>query len=248
MSLRDHFRPPLADRRSWEGFHGGWPMMIVEGLNRRLPPRFAAEPQVQLGSSIEIDVATYEEDEVGAPSAGGKGDGGVATAVWAPPQPTLAVVTDLLNVDEYEVRVYDTQSGRRLVAAVEIVSPSNKDRPEHRRAFVAKCAALLQNHVCVAIVDLVTTRTSNLYGDLLELFGQTDPALAGGPFPLYAVSCRWAQPHAQAGDAWLLETWLHPISLGQPLPTLPLWLTENLAVPLDLEVSYEETCRILRIG
>ena len=29
MPLRDHFRPPLADRRSWEGFHGQWPAMIV---------------------------------------------------------------------------------------------------------------------------------------------------------------------------------------------------------------------------
>ena len=92
--------------------------------------------------------------------ARGDNGGGVATAVWAPPRPTLAVATDLPALDEYEVRVYDTKIGRRLVAAVEIVSPANKDRPEHRRAFVAKCAALLQNRVCVAIVDLVTTRTS----------------------------------------------------------------------------------------
>ena len=147
-------------------------------------------------------------------------------------------------MDEYEVRVFDTRSGRRLVAAVEIVSPANKDRPEHRRAFVAKCAALIQNRVCVAIVDLVTTRTSNLYGDLLEFFGQSDPLLADGPAPLYAVACRWSRN----GDAWLLETWTHSLALGRPLPTLPLWIAENLAVPLDLESSYEETCRILRIS
>jgi hypothetical protein len=246
MPLRDHFRPPLSNRRSWEGVHGAWPTVIVMGLNPRLPPRYVAEPQVHLGSSIEVDVATYGEGEAGASSAGREDNGGVATAIWAPPRPTLAVATDAPNMDEYEVRVYDTESGNRLVAAVEIVSPSNEDRPEHRRAFVAKCAALLQNRVCVAIVDLVTARASNLYGDLLELFGQTDPALAGGPSPLYAVSCRWAQ--ARAGDGWLLETWLHPLALGQPLPTLPLWLAEDLAVPLELEASYEETCRILRIA
>jgi hypothetical protein len=28
---------------------------------------------------------------------------------------------------------------------------------------------------------------------------------------------------------------------------LPLWLADNLAVPLELEARYEETCRILRI-
>jgi hypothetical protein len=29
---------------------------------------------------------------------------------------------------------------------------------------------------------------------------------------------------------------------------LPLWLTDKLAVPLELETSYEETCRILRLA
>src|SRR4051794_34134198 len=96
MPLRDHFREPLADRRSWEGFHAQWPAMIVIGLSRRLPPRYVAEPGVHLGSSIEIDVATYEEDSVDLPSAGDSGNGGgVATAVWAPPRPTLTVATDL---------------------------------------------------------------------------------------------------------------------------------------------------------
>jgi hypothetical protein len=52
--------------------------------------------------------------------------------------------------------VYDQRRGRHLVAAVEIVSPANKDRPENRRAFVTKGAALLQQGVCVSLVDLVT--------------------------------------------------------------------------------------------
>lgn len=243
MPLRDHFRSPLVDQRSWDGLHGAWPTVIVMGLNRRLPRRYVAAPQIHLRSSVEVDVATFEEDEQGGISPSGTTDGGLATAVWAPPRPTLAVATDLPNMDEYEVRVYDTEAGRRLVAAVEIVSPSNKDRPEHRRAFVAKCAALIQNRVCVAIVDLVTTRTSNLYGDLLQQLGPSDPSLAQGPPPLYAAACRWARSE----DGWLLETWMHPLALGQPLPTLPLWLADNLAVPLELELTYEETCDILRI-
>jgi len=244
MPLRDHFRPPLDDRTSWDGFHGQWPAMITQALSGKLPERYVAAPHVHLGSTIEIDVATYtsEKDDAASPEPG-DGGGEVATAVWAPPRPTLVVATDAPTLDEYEVRVYDLKRGRRLVAAVELVSPANKDRPEHRRAFVAKCAALLQNRVSVAIVDLVTTRASNLYSDLLGLFGQADPSLADGPPPLYAVSCRWAR----RGDAWLLETWAHSLAIGRPLPTLPLWLADNFAVPLELEVSYDETCRILRL-
>jgi hypothetical protein len=244
MPLRDHFRPPLSDARSWEEFHGGWPMMIVAALNRLLPQRYVAAPQVHLGPSIEIDVATYEGDDSDPVATGPRGGGRVDTAVWAPPRPTLAVATDLPDLDEYAVYVRDTRRGRRLVAAVELVSPANKDRPEHRRAFVAKCFALLQARVSVTIVDLVSTRAANLYGELLESLGQFDPALAGGSPPLYAVACR----SARRGDAGALETWAHSLEIGRELPTLPLWVADDLAVPLELESSYEETCRVLRIA
>jgi hypothetical protein len=43
----------------------------------------------------------------------------------------------LPDYDEYEVRIYDVKRGRRMVAAIEIVSPANKDRPEHRNVFLA---------------------------------------------------------------------------------------------------------------
>lgn len=39
----------------------------------------------------------------------------------------------------------------------------------------------------------------------------------------------------------------YPLQLGQPLPTLPLRLAEDFAVPLELEASYEQRCRDLRI-
>jgi hypothetical protein len=243
MPLRDHFHPPVNKRRSWEGFHGQWPAMIVMALANKMPRGYVAEPRVHLGAFYEIDVASYEEDvSAGSVVAASAAEGGVATAVWAPPEPTLVVATDIPDQYEYEVRVYDTTDDRRLVAAVEIVSPANKDRPEHRRMFVAKCATLLGQGVCVAIVDLVTTRRFNLYGDLLELIGHTDPSLAPEP-PLYAAVCR----SKREGDTPRLEMWAQAFAVGQPLPTLPLWLADDLAVPLELEASYEETCRILRI-
>jgi hypothetical protein len=242
MPLRDHFRAPLDDITAREGFHGGWPMVIVQRLGKLLPPRYVAAPRVHSGTQAEIDVATYDTEEESF-SAESSGNGGVATAVWAPAQPTLAVATDLPDMDEYEVRVYDTKGGRRLVAAVEIVSPANKDRPETRRLFVAKCAALLQQRVSLVIVDLVTVRNFNLYGDLLELFGQGDPSLGTEPSALYAAACRWRVKE----QTRLLETWYQPLALAGALPTLPLWLTHKFSVPLELEESYEQTCRDLRI-
>jgi hypothetical protein len=148
---------------------------------------------------------------------------------------------------EYEVLVYDDTRARHLVAAVEIVSPVNKDRRQSRRAFVTKCAALLEQGVCVAIVDLVTTRNCNLYLETLGQIEQSDPAISANPPGIYAASCRWHRTGENGEAQKRLEAWAYPLTLGQPLPMLPLWLTGELAVSLDLESSYEDTCRALRI-
>lgn len=242
MSLRDHFRPPASQYASWPGFHALWPSVMVQRLANVLPSGYSAEPRAQLGAYFEIDVGSFERT-AGLPEVPVNGNEGVATATWAPPQPTLTVESDLAEQYEYAVHVYDLTEGRRLVAAVEIVSPANKDRPEHRGAFVAKMAALLQQGVCVSVVDLVTLRQFNLYAELLELIGHTDPALGPEPPPLYAATLR----HRKAKERSLLDSWYHPLALGSLLPKLPIWLSETDGVMLDLDSTYDETCRTLRI-
>ncbi|HEV3345075.1 MAG TPA: DUF4058 family protein [Pirellulales bacterium] len=241
MPLCDHFSPPLDDEYHWEAMHATWPVMIVSSLRGKLPPAYFAEPHVHSGQSAEIDVVTFErEGIVSGPRA--EGNGGVATAVWAPPRPTLVVATDLPAQGVYEVLVYDRRRRARLVAAVEIVSPANKDRPDRRRAFVAKCAGLLRERVSVMIVDIVTTRTPNLYAELLDFVGKSDARV--GSEPLYAAACRMTKQ----GDQWQLEAWTKTLSLQEALPTMPLWLADDLAIPLELEKSYQESCSVLGIA
>lgn len=243
MPLRDHYRPPVSKRSSWEGFHGMWPASIVQQILPSLPANFVAEPRVHLGAQMEIDVGTFEPDD--GPAFGvSDSDGRAATAVWAPAEPTVAVETALPDLDEYAVHVYDLARGRRLVASVEIVSPANKDRPEHRNAFVGKCAALLRKGIAVSVVDLVTVRQFNLYAELMEFIGRADPTLTDPPAPVYATSCRWVRVEKRT----LFQTWSHTLAVGAALPTLPLWLTADRAVPLALEESYERACRDLRIA
>ena len=91
----------------------------------------------------------------------------------------------------------------------------------------------------------MTIRQFNLYADLLELIGRSDPMLGAEPPALYAVTVRGRK---RGGKPPLLDTWFYPIALGQSLPTLPIWLDVDVGVFLDLETSYEETCRLLRIA
>jgi hypothetical protein len=207
--------------------------MIVLHLFTRLPQGYRAAPFIRRGEPFESDAKNAPSD--GPVIVSGEGD---ATT------PTLTFESNFPEQDEYEVRIYDDRHRRTLVAAIEIVSPSNKDRPERRRAFVAKTAALLQRGVCVSIVDLVTVRQFNLYADLLELIGAHDPALGDEPPLLYAATVRGRKRDRKRP---LLETWFYALEPGRPLPSLPIWLEDDRGLLVDLEATYEDTCRALRI-
>jgi hypothetical protein len=243
MPLRDHYRSPVNDTHSWDEVHGQWPGEIVRHLTTILPAGFRAAPKVHLGSPFEVDVSTYDLDSRDPDANADSGDSGTGTLTAL--TPTLTVEADLSEQDEYEVRIYDAVRGRQLVAAIEIVSPSNKDRPDTRELFVVKVASLLQQGVCVSLVDLVSIRQANLYADLLNLLGRADPALGTTTPYLYAVTLRSRKPPKRRQ---LLDAWFYPMIVGQPLPTLPIWLTPDLRVMFPLETSYEETCRILGIA
>jgi|SRR6185437_3611752 len=107
----------------------------------------------------------------------------------------------------------------------------------------AKAATLLKNNICVSIVDVVSTFGFSLYAELMEFLNGVDPALGSGPPPMYAATLRMRYEDRRR----MMDNWYHPLAIGQPLPTLPIWLTETGAISLDLESSYQETCRALRI-
>ena len=81
-------------------------------------------------------------------------------------------------------------------------------------------------------------------GTLMEiLVGHPDPTMAADGPPTYAASCRWVT----RGPRARLEAWSHALAVGEPLPTLPLWLGADRVVPLPLEETYEKACHYLWI-
>ncbi len=237
MPLLDHFHPPLSVQRHWESFHSAWANSLARLLNEGLlPERYFAEPNVRLGTQVEIDVATREV--AGRAETAGAG---VATEVWAPPRPALGTQVSFNDPDVFEVRLLNDEEGPRVVAAIELVSPANKDRPANRRAFAVKCASYLQQQVGLVVVDVVTSRQSELHSELLQLL-EVSATPSGNDF-LYATAYRTLL----AGGGVRLEAWREPLALGSALPTMPLWLGPDLVLPLDLEQSYLSACEALRI-
>src|SRR5581483_4163063 len=223
-----------------EGFHSAWVNTIVRHLNGSiLPPQYRAVPQVHLGAWVEADVASFEKhgNHNAAPAQGA----GIATGACAAPQPVQTFVVDFFDQDVYEVRVFDERRGLRLAGVVEIVSPGNKDRSEKIKAFTTKCVSYLAERVGLIVADVVTTRRVNFYKTLSDLLSLEDAE--GTAADLYAVAFRTRAENSHVE----LDTWPAALQVGQQLPTLPLWLTDDFSVPLDLEKSYEETCQVLRI-
>jgi hypothetical protein len=242
MPLLDHFHPPLLGHRHWEGFHGRWAAAMSDRLNESLPAEYYAEFQVTLGTRVEVDVATFSEDGVSEATRPNEGTTAVQTQVWAPPTPVA--VMPALFPDDFEVHVFSSMAGPVLVAAIELVSPGNKDRAEARRAFAAKCAAYLQRGIGVIVVDIVTSRHANLHDELMALLGHGDGFTFPAPTPLYATAYRPA--HRQERNE--IDLWCEPLALGQPLPTLPLAVRGLASLPIDLEGTYMEARKRGRIG
>ena len=59
MPLRDHFRPPVENKHSWDELHGMWPAVIVQKLIEVLPEPYFAAPGVHPGTLYEVDIGTY---------------------------------------------------------------------------------------------------------------------------------------------------------------------------------------------
>jgi hypothetical protein len=176
-----------------------------------------------------------------SPLSGNGPAGGVAVAKWAPPAAALTVAA--VFPDDVEVQVIDTRDDAVLVAVVEIVSPGNKDRPEERRGFAAKCVAYLQRGVGLVIVDTVTTRRANLHQEVLEMLGHEGPSGPPEEAALYATAYRPA--HRQERNE--IDIWPAPLIVGSPLPTLPLALRGYGYVPLELEAAYAEARKLSRL-
>ncbi len=229
MTLLDHFRSPLSSRRHWHSFHNAWATYLAEDLNQRLPQGYFAESNVQFG--IEIDVAAFEEEPFSV--------GNTVNTDWQPSPPTQVVPFESALVEQVEVGIFSSDQSTKLIGAIEIVSPANKDRLSQREVFVTKCQSYLEQGVGLIVIDIVTTRKQSLHTQLMKQIGSQPQASASD---LYAAAYR-----SIVTESPQVEIWFETLAIGQSLPTLPLWLKEGGCFPVDLAQTYDRTCKAQRI-
>ena len=242
MPLRDHFHPPLSERRPWESLHTTWASTLADMLNQQiLPPGYIALEQVRAGAAIEIDAAAFAEQGTSSSAEGGGGTATAIRTVWTPAAAPL--ILPAAFPPSCTVEILASEGGRTLVAAIELVSPGNKDCDSKRRLFAAKCATYLSRGIGLIVVDIVTSRKGNLHNDLLVLMGLEASMQMPPDQSLYAVGYR----PLRIGGAERIEAWPVALAVGQTMPMLPLSLEAEQCVKVDFEAAYEETCHRRRV-
>lgn len=212
-----------TDRPGWEGMHIFWMTEIARALRADLPPGYRAV----IGSSplVAVGVAPVKPD---AAVTNGRPRAPVAPpAARTEPDVEVAVAT----LEEDATLVVEREG--RLVAAVELISPRNKDRPGSREQYGGRYLNYLRGGVHLLLVDVHRRPLDFSFAQLIAAgLGQSIPA---PPAPAVA-SYRVGAPAAQGGR--MLGVWQHPLAAGRPLPPMPLLLAADDQVMVDLEATY----------
>ena len=226
---------PLHDRRDDRGsnsLHLIWQAQLLDWIQPRLPAGYRA----YLGSvpALTID----------APN--GRPDLGVRQWPAEPAPPTPPPTTAVLPEPDTEaVAVFelDPQTAvhidldGKLIAAIEIVSPRNKDRPDARQRYLGRYLAYIRQAVHLMLIDALPRPEDFSFADAIAAnLGLDQPPC---PVP-FVVSYRVGEP---VPDGTLVAVWRRPLRVGEPLPTLPLALTTHDSVSVDLEATYREAAR-----
>lgn len=125
------------------------------------------------------------------------------------------------------------ESSRKLVGVVSFVIPAIADYASRRDAFVTECVNRIAERVGLVLVDVVTVPHPNLHAGILASLGTPSTATDN----LSATAYRGVE---RDGDP-VVEMWVEQLRVGEPLPTMPLWLPGGHRLAVVLEDTYNRT-------
>jgi hypothetical protein len=224
-----------TDERGWDSVHPFWLAYLVEWIQPRLPEGYKAF----LGGvpSLTVDL--------------GHGKPDVSVRQWgaAPAAEAVTSGTGILEPDlEASVtfrldpqRAVHIDFHGQLIAALEIVSPRNKDRADAKETYSNRYLGYLRLGVHLMLVDVLPRPKGFSFSDAITTgLGMDLPSLP----PPFAAAYRVGEVVPVGEDMGsLVGLWRRPLQVGQPLPALPLPLSVHRAVIIDLEETYQRAAK-----
>lgn len=215
---------PFIEQDDWQDFH----LMLTAEIKRQLAPqlpdhyRVSAELVVKQEQQDEFDDPKNYRPDIGiidseqrSAAVQNQGDTAVLTPPTRESPPPVTKQRELLIRDSRD---------RRLVTAIEVLSPTNK-RPLGGGKHMDKLRSYWQSNVNTIDIDL----------------------LRGGfnPYPENIISVRedgsFPSPYRILYIEPNVKNWVWEIGLTEKLPTIPIPLSRpDKPVVLDLQLAFEE--------
>jgi len=219
-----------TDERGWDSIHPVWLTYLLEYVQERLPEGYKAF----LGGvpSLTVDVGAGRPDisvrQWGPESAAEPAPGGTGVL-----EPDLEATVAFRLTPQRAVHV---DFHGQLIAALELVSPRNKDRADAKEAYANRYLGYLRLGVHLLLVDVLPRPKDFSFADVITTgLGMSLPPLP----PPFAAAFRVGEAVPVGGDVGsLVGLWRRTLLVGQALPMLPLPLSVHKAVPIDLEETY----------
>jgi hypothetical protein len=231
MPLRTLYHPSEVEWKPWVGFNNGWACTILSRLNLEV---LSQDYRASLDVHKPIfAIPTFEAIPNHIVSE-------VTPDRGFPPSPVMSEPVEFLEPRATDLTV-TYEPTHQIVAVVAFAHPDFTESAAGRRAFAVKCARWLQRGTTVVAVN--AWLPADLHREVVDLLRLPDPVAWRSPTELSAVVYRVVR--LKEHDR--LDVWPFPLTVGSELPTVPLWLAADLAVPLELELSYEAVCKSLRI-
>lgn len=202
---------PYLEGREWPSFHVNLGVEIARHLSAKLPPRYFALPHRRNVLDSEGVLLTAAEDIYPDVAVLGTKPPALRETAAAAPLTLTTIVPVRVPVVWVEIR--DTAE-RRLVTAIEILSPVNK-RGRGRQEYLSKRERILVSTTHLIEIDWLRK-------------GQRVPMREPLPPAPYFIFL------SRAGKRPATEVW--PIALTEPLPSVPVpLLPGDDDVALDLQ-------------
>lgn len=224
MPIHDWNRVPSG---LFHHFHQHWSIEIASALNQGILPQGLSALIEQRTGRREPDVLAIEGRDTS--SNEGTASGNAATLT----RPVARIVRKTTK------QIYSGKANRitirhrlgRIVAVIEIVSPGNKDSRSALRDFVDKIVEFLRHDIHVLVVDLFPPTSRDPFGIHKVIWDEIEEE----DFVFPEAKDRILASYESAGER---VAYVEPITVGDELPDMPLFLASEAHVLVPLEATY----------
>jgi hypothetical protein len=210
--------PYLEHPILWEGFHARLIPVIANQLQPRLDPRYVTS----IEERVFVEEPQYRIPDVRIEQLP---DAGKAMVALAGVDAAVVLEASPIELRQKRVEILDAYNELKLVAVIEVISPTNKSGGDGRRCYLEKQQEILDRECHLLEIDLIRK------GE--PVFPIAASGLQGIP-PFVYLTCVHRWPHRTRFE-------LNPRLLWQRLPRISVPLVPpDPDVMLDLQAAVEQ--------